>query len=116
MCAAMRLICATLIVLVVSPDMGFAMNAGLGAFTCFQFATAYGEDQASEYKYFAWAQGYMSALSAARSDKAVVDLDPLSFDVTDQMDFMLSYCATNPSRTYASGIDRLYARLQRKLQ
>ena len=114
MCSAARPTAATLIALWTLP--AYAMDAGAGTLTCFQFATAYGENQAAEHRFFAWAQGYMSGLSSSRTDKANIDLEPDSFDEVDQLDFLLSYCAANPSRTYASGVERLYERIQRVQQ
>jgi hypothetical protein len=89
---------------------------GLGATTCVQFNEDTRSNPAVQRDYLAWAQGYMSGILVGRPpgiDQGL-DLNPPSFDMIDQLNFLRDYCAKSASANFADAVEALYKRLRRE--
>jgi hypothetical protein len=67
--------------------------------------------QSVEMAYFAWAQGYMSAVQTPRPESDRINLMPASLDVEEQMRSIRKFCAHNPQRQFDEAVADLYDRL-----
>jgi hypothetical protein len=67
--------------------------------------------QSVEMAYFAWAQGYMSAIQTPRPESDRINLLPASLGVEEQMRFIRKFCAHNPQRQFDEAVADLYNRL-----
>jgi hypothetical protein len=86
--------------------------AGHGSGTCGEFRHDYDRwGQGVEVTYFAWAQGYMSAVQIPRPESDQINLLPLTFHIEEQMRFLRDFCADNSFRTYEEAVAALYNRL-----
>lgn len=75
---------------------------GLGATTCAQFLADVGKSPTVQRDYLAWAQGFLSAILLSRP-KGVdegLNLDPKSFGLVRQLEFLRDYCGQNESRSF----------------
>jgi hypothetical protein len=88
---------------------------GYGATSCSHFLQDYQGDPLIERVYFAWAQGYLSALLITRPPGVDenLDLTPVSFNVLTQMEYVRTYCRSNPTVGYSVAIEALYRQLKR---
>lgn len=87
---------------------------GYGATTCAQFLRDYHSDPLYERGYFAWAQGYMSAILMTRppgTDERL-RLTPAEFPVPSQLRFVREFCAQHEESEYADAVLALYYRLR----
>lgn len=66
--------------------------------------------------YFAWAQGFMSAIVLSRPPGVDEDLDlnPASFGLVDQVHYLEEHCARNLSADFSDAVEALYKRLRRE--
>jgi len=67
-----------------------------------------------ERDYLAWAQGYMSGILVSRPpgvDQGL-DLNPASFDMSNQLRFLRDYCRKSASANFADAVEALYKRLR----
>jgi hypothetical protein len=62
--------------------------------------------------YFAWAQGFMSALNARAPSGYSVRLLPDKFPPELQQEFLRDFCTKTPSKKYLDGIIELYLILE----
>ena len=96
---------------------GHAQSAdivGLGATTCRDFNRDIERNFQLQRDYFAWAQGYMSGI-LIRSPPGVdegLQLNPPTFSLLKQVEFIRRYCAENPDRDYSEGVRELYLALR----
>jgi hypothetical protein len=89
-----------------------AVIAGHGSGTCGDFGRDYTKwGQTIELNYYAWAQGYMSAIQTPRPESDRVNLLPSAFHIEEQMRFIRNFCANNPLRAYDEAVATLYNRL-----
>lgn len=88
---------------------------GHGATRCAVFSTDIERDRLAERVYFAWAQGYMSAILLTRpaGTDDQLNLTPSEFPITLQMEFVRTYCAQRPTGGYSDAVDALYRALRR---
>jgi len=89
---------------------------GLGASTCSQFNEDIKVNPSLQKDYFAWSQGYMSGILITRQPGVdeELNLNPTSFDLTIQLQFLRDYCAANTSANFADAVLELYKRLRRE--
>jgi len=59
--------------------------------------------------YFAWAQGYMSGILLSRPPgiDAGLDLNPATFNLINQLQFLETYCAQRTSANFADAVEEL---------
>lgn len=89
---------------------------GLGATTCGQFNADVKSDPGIRKDYLAWAQGYMSGIRISRPpgvDEGL-DLNPATFDLINQLQFLEDQCARNESADFADAVEALYKRLRKE--
>jgi len=85
---------------------------GVGATTCAQFASKYGQNPSViEAVYFSWAQGYMSGLNvgALAFHGSAKALDSMPFE--DQQSAVRDYCNGHPLALYPEAVMSLYTHL-----
>jgi hypothetical protein len=89
--------------------------AGIGTRHCSEFVAAHKQSpKESENSYIAWAQGFMSGQNAMIQENSAnlsgppKQLEPKSFDVSQQKDYLISFCLKNPSMTYFNAVANLY--------
>jgi hypothetical protein len=61
--------------------------------------------------YFAWAQGYMSAIQTPRPESDRINLLPPEFDIEGQIRFIRKFCASNALRQFDEAVAELYNQL-----
>lgn len=87
---------------------------GLGATTCGQFNADVKLNPGVRKDYLAWAQGYMSGIRVSRPpgvDEGL-DLNPPTFALISQLQFLEDHCARNESADFADAVEALYKRLR----
>jgi hypothetical protein len=89
---------------------------GLGATTCQQFSDDIRSNPIVQRDYLAWAQGFMSGILLGRPPGVDVglDLNPPTFDLLKQQQFLDDYCAQNTSQNLADAVEALYKRLRKE--
>jgi hypothetical protein len=87
---------------------------GLGATTCMRFSADVQNTPAIQRDYLAWAQGYMSGLLITRPSGVdeTLNLVPAAFDLIQQLAFLKTHCAQNPSQDFSDAVQTLYKRLR----
>ena len=88
---------------------------GHGAARCSEFLQEYARDPGAERIYFAWAQGYMSAILLSRPAGVDHDLSlrPAVFPLRKQLSFVRAYCTEQPHQGYADAVQALYLYLRK---
>lgn len=89
---------------------------GLGATTCRQFNADVKSNPGVRRDYLAWAQGYMSGIRVSRPpgvDEGL-DLNPATFDLINQLQFLEDQCARNEPADFADAVEALYKRLRKE--
>jgi hypothetical protein len=89
---------------------------GLGATTCQRFSDEVKTDPPLRRDYLAWAQGFMSGILLSRPPGVDVglDLNPSTFGLMRQLEFLEDYCARNTSADFAGAVEGLYKRLRQE--
>jgi hypothetical protein len=89
---------------------------GLGAGTCKEFNQDVARNWQIQRDYFAWAQGYMSCLlmRAPAGIEDATDLNPPTYPLIKQVEFLRDFCAHNVVGYYADGVESLYRSLVKK--
>jgi hypothetical protein len=93
-----------------------AKIVGLGATTCQRFNDDVRSNPLSRRDYLAWAQGFMSGILASRPpgiDEGL-DLDPATFGIINQLQFLEDRCAKNTSLDFSDAVEALYKRLRQE--
>lgn len=93
-----------------------AKIVGLGATTCQRFTDDVTSNPLLQRDYLAWAQGYMSGILLSRPpgvDEGL-DLNPATFGLINQLDFLKNHCAKNTSSDFSDAVEALYKRLRRE--
>ena len=87
---------------------------GLGATTCAQFLADVSKHPAVQRDYLAWAQGFLSAILASRPQGVDegLNLNPESFGLIKQLEFLRDYCGQNRSQSFSDAVEALYKRLR----
>ena len=93
-----------------------ARIVGLGAATCQQFKDDVRSNPMLRRDYLAWAQGFMSGilLSKPPGMDEGLDLNPATFGLISQLDFLEDHCAGNISADFGDAVEALYKRLRRE--
>jgi len=89
---------------------------GLGAATCAQFTNEVKQNPAVQGDYLAWAQGFMSGILLTRPpgiDEGL-DLNPSTFPLLKQLEFLRSHCMQQPSADFTDAVESLYKRLRKE--
>ena len=83
---------------------------GRGGASCSQFNQDIKKSQQWEYIYYSWAEGYMSAINARNSERygKSLNLLPTSFDGPKQLQYLKTYCAFNPTKSFLVGVMTLF--------
>jgi hypothetical protein len=91
-----------------------ARIVGLGATTCRQFMTDAAADPQVRKDYLAWAQGFMSGIILSRPPGVDVglDLNPPTFGLMAQLQFLEDHCARNETVDFSTAVEALYKRLR----
>ena len=91
-----------------------AKIVGLGATTCAQFEEDIARNPTLQRDYLAWAQGFMSGILLSRPAGVDEDLDlnPFTFGLLLQLDFLRSQCAQKQSQSFSDAAEALYKRLR----
>jgi hypothetical protein len=87
---------------------------GLGAATCVQFTNDVSANPTIQRDYLAWAQGFMSAILLTRppgTDEGL-DLNPSTFPLLKQLEFLRDRCMREPSTDFADAVKDLYKKLR----
>jgi hypothetical protein len=92
-----------------SPAAAGWISLGDGDTTCAEFMAHAANSSLFELDYYSWAQGYMTALNAARTDRSYADLGAKSLD--DQKSYIKSFCDSNPDSKYVAAVKDLYSSL-----
>jgi len=89
---------------------------GLVATTCRQFSDDARSNPNVRLNYLAWAQGFMSGILLGRPPGVDVglDLDPPTFGLLKQLQFLEDYCVQNAPQNFADGVEALYKRLRQE--
>lgn len=98
----------------IGAELRTAVVVGLGATTCQRFNDDVRSDPAVRRDYLAWAQGFMSGILLGRPagvDQGL-DLDPPSFGLMRQIEFLQEFCVRNTSNDFADAVEALYKRLR----
>ncbi len=92
-----------------------AKIVGLGAAMCRQFNHDVEGNFSIQRDYFAWAQGFMSGvlMRAPLSVDDELDVNPTSFPLLKQVEFLRSFCERNPDKSYTDGVEALYRALRK---
>ncbi|MBR1208146.1 MULTISPECIES: hypothetical protein [unclassified Bradyrhizobium] len=109
---------------VFSASAGIALGAeapkarivGLGATTCQRFNDDVKANPVVRRDYLAWAQGFMSGIILSRPpgvDEGL-DLNPVTFDLINQLHFLEDHCARNVSLDFSDAVEALYKRLRQE--
>jgi hypothetical protein len=93
-----------------------AKIVGLGATTCRQFNDDVKSNPLLRRDYLAWAQGFMSGILSSRPPDVDEDLDlnPATFGLIDQLQFLEDRCAENASLDFSDAVETLYKRLRQE--
>jgi len=95
---------------VLARDAAYGMGAGNR--TCAEFAQDYKRDPSGSVKiYFAWAQGYMTALDLLASDSRSKSRDLGAMSNEDQFTLIGIYCDQHPLVPYQQAILHLFSML-----
>ncbi len=89
---------------------------GLGATSCSRFMRDVEQKPVVQRDYLAWAQGFMSGV-VMRSPPGVdegIDLNPASFPLLKQLDFLWDHCVKNSADGFVDAVDALYKRLRQE--
>lgn len=86
----------------------------MGATTCQQFNDDVSSNPSVRRDDLAWAQGYMSGILLSRPLGVDAGLDPVTFGLISQLDFLDHQCAQNPSADFADAVEALYKRLRKE--
>jgi hypothetical protein len=91
-----------------------ARIVGLGAATCQRFNDDVQSNPSVRRDYLAWAQGFLSGILLGRPPgvDAGLDLNPATFGLINQLNFLDGYCARNTSADFADAVEALYKRLR----
>jgi hypothetical protein len=91
---------------------------GLGAATCQQFRDDIRSNPSVRRDYLAWAQGFMSGvlLSRPRGIDEGLDLNPATFGLINQLQFLEDYCTENASHDFSDAVEALYKRLRQEVK
>jgi hypothetical protein len=93
-----------------------AKIVGLGAATCHQFNDDIKSNALIRRDYLAWAQGFMSGILSSRPpgiDEGL-DLNPATFGLVNQLQFLEDHCAKNTSLDFSDAVEALYKRLRQE--
>ena len=93
-----------------------AKIVGLGATPCPQFEREIRERPEAQKEYLAWAQGFMSGILMSRPpgvDEGL-DLNPRSFGLLGQLDFLKGHCHGHPQESVSNAAMELYKRLRKE--
>ncbi|MBC9877693.1 hypothetical protein G8O24_10110 [Bradyrhizobium sp. INPA01-394B] len=93
-----------------------ARIVGLGATTCQRFNDDVKANPVLRRDYLAWAQGFMSGIILSRPpgvDEGL-DLNPVTFDLINQLHFLEDHCARNVSLDFSDAVEALYKRLRQE--
>jgi hypothetical protein len=93
-----------------------AKIVGLGATTCQRFNDDVRSNPLLRRDHLAWAQGFMSGILASRPlgiDEGL-DLDPATFGLINQLQFLEDRCAKNTSLDFSDAVEALYKRLRQE--
>jgi hypothetical protein len=93
-----------------------AKIVGLGAATCLQFNDDVKSNPMLRRDYLAWAQGFMSGILSSRPpgvDEGL-DLNPATFGLINQLQFLEDRCAKNTSLDFSDAVEALYKRLRQE--
>lgn len=91
-----------------------ARIVGLGAVSCARFVADVNSNPSLKRDYLAWAQGFMSGILVSRPtgvDEAL-DLNPVSFDLAAQLQFLEGQCAKDTKVSFSDAVTSLYQRLR----
>jgi hypothetical protein len=103
-------VCLSLTMSVKAESPGIVVGYGSGK--CGDFGRDLAKwGQSVEMAYFAWAQGYMSAIQTPRPESDRINLLPAGFDIQEQMRLIRKFCAHNPLRQFDEAVADLYNRL-----
>jgi hypothetical protein len=97
-------------------DPSTAKIVGLGATACVQFEREVSERPGLQREYLAWAQGFTSGILMSRPPGVDVglDLNPRSFGLRSQIDFLREHCREHPIQDFSDATVELYRRLRRE--
>jgi hypothetical protein len=89
---------------------------GLGAATCQQFSDDIRSNPSVRRDYLAWVQGFMSGvlLSRPRGIDESLDLNPATFGLINQLQFLEDHCTENASHDVSDAAEALYKRLRQE--
>lgn len=93
-----------------------AKIVGLGATNCPQFLRETPQSPDKQRNYLAWAQGFMSGVLLGRPagvDEGL-DLNPPTFGLLRQLDYLYDFCRQHPSEGFSDGVLELYKRLRKE--
>lgn len=93
-----------------------ARIVGLGATTCQRFNDDVKANPVLRRDYLAWAQGFMSGIILSRPpgvDEGL-DLNPVTFDLINQLHFLEDHCARNAALDFSDAVKALYKRLRQE--
>ena len=93
-----------------------AKIVGLGATSCAQFSTDADRNPAVQRDYLAWAQGFMSGILLSRPPGVdeKLDLNPPTFSLLKQLEFLRSHCRSHPSDDFVDAAEALYKKLRQE--
>ena len=108
----------TLVIVAAGPELRAqstkAKIVGLGATSCQRFSEDIKLNPVLGRDYLAWAQGFMSGILLSRPagvDEGL-DLNPITFDLVNQLLFLEGHCARNTSSSFSDAFEALYKRLR----
>lgn len=89
---------------------------GLGAATCQAFNDDVANNPVIRRDYLAWAQGFMSGILLGRPPGVdeQLDLNPTTFGLIKQLNFLEAQCATDVSLDFSGAVEALYKRLRQE--
>jgi hypothetical protein len=89
---------------------------GLGAMTCAEFINEVQKSPNVQRDYLAWAQGFMSGILLSRPQgiDEGLDLNPSSFGLLKQLEFLRDHCAQTRSEGFSEAVVALYKRLRKE--
>jgi hypothetical protein len=93
-----------------------ARIVGLGATTCQRFNHDVRSNPRVRRDYLAWAQGFMSGILLSRPpgvDEGL-DLNPATFGLINQLQFLEDQCGRNVSLDFSDAVEALYKRLRQE--
>lgn len=92
-----------------------AKIVGLGATSCLQVTNDVKQKPAVQRDYLAWAQGFMSGILLSRPSGVDegLDLNPPTFGLLKQLEYLREHCDKNPSAGFSDAVEALYRRLRK---